>query len=241
VRQPGKKLEIWKHHKFGVEVEIRFDQSTGAFWAYLGDERIGSNVLEEVRNQLRKKVEEQSDIAWIALMQVDASCQIDSDVKVHHGPGGGYSIEKSEYADDSDNGKNIIELEYERYWVAWVGNKWMKCEDWDAPEIRSESDLYDRRWKMSSWDSMRGVGPDITFPYTMVPSRNAYHDEPVTYLPYSQSLWDSLLVIGAKMGDLARRIESLLSTDEGRARLETAMSGLLLPAPSEEEDPDSSQ
>lgn len=57
-RLPGKKLEIWQHPKYGVKVEIRLDSSDGEFVAFIGDNRYGSKVLEDLRKALKKAVED---------------------------------------------------------------------------------------------------------------------------------------------------------------------------------------
>ena len=76
----------------------------------------------------------------------------------------------------------------------------------------------------------------VEFPY-VCSARWQGHEDSV-FLPYSQSLWDSLVVIGGKMADLSDKLKDLLGSEEGRAKLESAMSGLLLPAPPASEDED---
>lgn len=231
-REPGRRLEIWKHPKFGVEVEIRFDTGHGLFWGWLGDVRFAGKILEDVRSQLKKAVEEGTDIKWIAILEVDTESSIDNTVKVAQGRGGGFSIVKAEWADQTDNGKNHINIDYERYWVAWVGNKWMKCNQWQAPDKTNKGHGVDRRFLMTEWYAMAKENGDVTFPFEKPASR--YEDGPTLYLPYSQSLWDSLVVVGVRLGELSDRLNTLLSTEDGRARLESATTGLLLPAPQEE-------
>lgn len=236
-RGVGRREELWRHHKYGVEVEIRFISDSGKFFADMGEKRIESVSLPEVREQLKKLVEEQVEIVWIPVLEAHASANVQANAQRSHGRGS-FSIEKAEYADEADDGSASVALEYNRYWVAWVGAKWMICKDWTALDKPVEGEKFSpflRTQRMRAWEEKwLKKGPELQLPYVQEDVDTWTRRE--VFVPYSQALWDSLVVISTKMEDLSDKINDLLATEEGRTKLETAMSGLLLPAPKGEDE-----
>lgn len=164
---PGKKLEVWKHPKLNVSVEIRFDSSDGEFSAFLGDQHFTSKMLEELRKKIKTAVEEATQVNWIPVMTVDHSGSVDQNVHRSGGHGMGYTIQKTEWADEADSGKNNLELNYRRFWVAFVGSRWMSCEDWSAPaEKAKDAPSWDRSFLMRPWYAMEDVKQIVAFPYS---------------------------------------------------------------------------
>lgn len=114
----------------------------------------------------------------------------------------------------------FVGFEYDRSWIARkVDGKWLQCS-WVNYERENPNEAL--RWSHDFYPGRKVTAFKL-------PSHGEDRDDAKTfYLPHSDELWHALEIVCDKITELRKRLDALMMTEKGIAKLSTLATGLLL-------------
>lgn len=220
-RQPGKKVEVFKHRDLGGNIDIRLDTGTGRFNAVFGNTVFDTATMKEMKAQLEAAVVKQTKLEWLPV------------IIIHFGTRYSFNEEKAG-----------LELHYDREWFAkLVDDTWIRAE-WDTKvyssrDERKFGELGDRlsnsrKLGITRYDRVarETVAVDFKIPYVEHDSDEDAEDEkqpPTYYIAHTEETWRMLESLAEAVRKLKAQIIKILGTESGRQQLVGQMIGRLLP------------
>lgn len=225
----GRKIEVWKHPKYGDEVDIRMDPESGKFFGTLYGVYMQNGVLADLRTALRVAVEKNTGLDWQAVIEVKVACNANTATMFKSGT---HEADMSDDNNSQDSANGKLSLVFERYWVAQLRDKnWVRCTAWHSQDDEGNTDNYapgralhdplPRRLNSSPWRE-HGIGDmkDFSIPFTLPSKSSSFDAGQTTYwVPYTEGLWNGLQFIVHKLALLHDNLLGVLGTDEGRGRI----------------------
>lgn len=228
-RRGMKEVDRYKLQKYGVDIPIRLNKESGSFVAEYEDQIVTAPTLEGIRSALYKEVHNRVGLPWQPIIEVsvDGSRYTFADVvndSLHNG---------EVYQRKHMRVEGGLKVRARRYWLAKrPDGAWMECEIWDSRDWIAEGMVFkgeflgtdDRRINAREFYPSRNDN-EFSLPYTVKADRSGEGE--VHYLPYDESMWQALNMVGDKMGELHSQLQKLVGSDGGRRKLASFAQRLL--------------
>jgi hypothetical protein len=187
-------IEDYRFDRLGVRVSLCFDKNRADFCFVLGGTTFRKPSIEELRRLAHDQILATHDLQWQPIITVNQlkpfACQERSFV--------GFTLDRSWIAKKANDD--------------WVEHRWEE-------ELEEGDPIPDQEKARKDWISEAHyfAGRDFTL---HVLSADWQHDENRYHLPYTDNVWANLLRIVDQIEVLRDRLNALLTTPEGLARLE---------------------
>lgn len=211
----GAKIEVIEHRS-GLISEVRFEKSSGTFFAEVGPDYVEGKELNDVRNRVRSLLGKLGMIEWTPVVDVNTSSNRY-----------GYRGKKDEIQAD-------INIEVERYWLGQTpGGRIVKLE-WQKGDEESSTCLKPED-RLNAAEDFNGMGQNTYAMRRGEPPKRVklvlpYKDGKSNLLHYTPELWASLLDIVARIDLDSRTLDKLVNTKEGVKALTERGARALIPA-----------
>jgi hypothetical protein len=220
VRGLVRDIDKYEYGKFNVVIPIDFDKNRGVFSAEYSGKQFSSPTVAELKKNLFEFVQKTLSLPWVPIIEV----------KIH---GKAYTL-ASVLADKLHNDESYqrrhervdaaLIMDAKRYWIAQrADGKWMQCSIWESRDFEADG-VEDKHEFLGT--SNRRINARDFYPgnnekgFSLPFSKKAPFEGNLHYLPYSESVWIAINAIGDKMRSMHEQLSSLVSTDEGRLKLE---------------------
>lgn len=195
------KVGEFKYAPANLVIEIRYDNTEQVFWSLFAGQTLQAPTQGELESALKALIKAAYDVEWKRMI-----------------------IAKPRR--ESNREAAGVRLAIERVQWAYLPGAGLKLTQWDA-----EGD-YRIAWshffyiKDMQYDHERL--PHWSPPY-IEPKRYVHDDDERYYIPYTDQIWDGLIIVQQRIAEIGQRLSTILGTSEGLLLLDSLASALALP------------
>lgn len=213
------RVDLFRHDKTGIEIPIALDKGRCEFRAEHGENVFRVKELEQLRKDLDAYCDTINCLEWVPLIEVETLQ---------------WSPEEPDEAqpDYFIGEKTEIQFQFSRYMVAWAGGKWVSSVwspdlDYEIRQLGHEPSDVERqgivekvrRNTCRDFRYFSGAGPSLpSLPLARTPE-STWGRDTHTFLHYSEQTWLGLEKLRQGFRVLQQRLNEILASVEGVAKI----------------------